>query len=174
MGKRLIIKGADFSANAVGNTDIYEYVWYTSQKDKWQERDQRTEVTTFNPASKYWALNDDQQEAMRNKPINVVRLIPGAAMTTLNLYKVSSVTSAIPSIPAATATFESGTEFIEVKLDKQITLGSNEYLVFDNGTFVGTTSSYEDQNFYRKVGFSDAGLYSLGDTLVLVDFGYKN
>ena len=174
MGKRLIIKGADFSANAVGNTDVYEDAWYTNQKDKWQDRNPTTNFISFNQSSKYWALNDDQHKAMRGKPINIVRLISDAIFTTLNLYKVSSLTNSIPSTPAATATFEASSSFIEAKLDKQITLGSNEYLVFDNGRYVSTVENYEDQNFYRNVGFSDANLYDSGNTLILVDFGYKN
>ena len=172
MGKRIIIKGADFSANAIGKTEIN--VWYTNQRNKYEERELKASVITkFNQASKYWAFNDDQQEAMRGKQINVIRLIP-KGFSKLNFYKVSSVTSAISSTPVATANFISGDEFIEVKLDKDIILGSDEYLVFDNGAFVGTAEKYEDQNFYRKVGFSNANLYPDGDTLVLLDFGYKN
>lgn len=172
MGKRIVIKGADFSANAIGRHEIE--TWYTNQKNKYEQRELKTSaLIKFNQASKYWAFNDDQQEAMRGKRINIVRLIP-YNITTLKLYKVSSITSAIPSTPIATATFTSGNEFIEVKLDKEITLGNDEYLVFDNGVFANTNQKYEDQNFYRRVGFSDANLYLYRDTLILVDFGYKN
>lgn len=173
MGKRIIIKGADFSANAIGKNEID--AWYTNQKTKYEERTIKpgTGLTKFNQSSKYWAFNDKQQVAMRGKVINTVRLIP-FNITALNFYKVSSITSALPSTPIATANFTSGREFIEVKLDKEITLGNNEYLVFDNGAFAATTIAYEDQNFYKRVGFSDANIYSGGDTLVLMDFGYKN
>lgn len=171
MGKRIVIKGADFSANAIGKTEID--VWYTDQKNKYEERQKGTILNKFNQASKYWAFNDEQQKAIRGKRINIIRLIPHN-ITTLNFYKVSSITSAIPSTPVATATFTSGDKFIKVKLDKEITLGSDEYLVFDNGCFVTTNEKYADQNFYRKVGFSGANLYSYGDTLILLDFGYKN
>ena len=173
MGKRIVIKGADFSANAIGKTEID--AWYTNQKIKYGERTIKpgTDLNKFNQSSKYWALNDDQQEAIRGKRINIIRLIP-FHFTTLNLYKVSSITSALPSTPVATATFTQGREFIEVKLDKEIMLGSDEYLVFDNGTYVATTIKYKDQNFYRRVGFSNANLFSEGDALILLDFGYKN
>ena len=173
MGKRIVIKGADFSANAIVKTEID--VWYTNQKTKYEERTIQagTGITKFKQASKYWAFNNEQQEAMRGKVINTIRLIP-YNFTTLHFYKVSSITSAIPSTPIATATFTSGNKFIEVKLDKEIMLGSNEYLVFDNGCYVSTHEIYEDQNFYRKVGFSGANLYPNGDTLILLDFGYKN
>lgn len=171
MGKRIVIKGADFSANAIGTPEVD--VWYTDQKNKYEYRKKNSLLTLFNQASKYWALNDAQQEAIRGKRINIIRLIP-YNFTTLNFYKVSSITSAIPSTPVATATFTSGDKFVEVKLDKEITLGSDEYLIFDNGVFVGTTEKYEDQNFYRRVGFSDANLFSVGNTLIILDFGYKN
>lgn len=173
MGKRIIIKGADFLSNAIGKNEID--TWFTNQKIKYEERTIKpgTGLTKFNQASKYWAFNNEQQEAMRGKVINTIRLIP-YNFTTLNFYKVSSITSAIPSTPVATATFTSGNKFIEVKLNKEIKLGSNEYLVFDNGAYIATTNKYEDQNFYRKVCFSDANLFTIGDVLILLDFGYKN
>ena len=171
MGKRIVIKGADFSANAIDKTEID--AWYTNQKIKYEERELTSVLVKFSQVSKYWAFNDEQQEAIRGKVINIIRLIP-YNFTTLHFYKVSSITSAIPSTPVATASFTSGNKFIEVKLDKEITLGSDEYLVFDNGVYVGTAERYEDQNFYRRVGFSDANLFSEGKTLILLDFGYKN
>lgn len=170
MGKRIVIKGADFFTNAIGKTET----WYTNQKTKYEERELKiSAIVKFNQASKYWALNDAQQEAMRGNRINVIRLIP-YHFTTLNFYKISSITSAIPSTPVATATFTSGDKFIEVKLNKEIMLGNDEYLVFNNGCYVNTNERYADQNFYRKVGFSDANLYSNEDTLILLDFGCKN
>lgn len=173
MGKRIIIKGADFLENAISKNEID--AWYTNQKTKYVERTIKTgtSMTKFNQPSKYWAFNDDQQEAMRGKRINIIRLIP-YNITTLNLYKVSSLTSDLPSTPVATATFTSGDKFIEVKLDKDIILGSDEYLVFNNGAYIATQQKYEDQKFYRRVCFSDANLYSEGDALILMDFGYKN
>lgn len=171
MGKRIIIKGADFLANAIGK---FEDTWYTNQKNKYEERELKAStLIKFNQASKYWAFNDDQQEAIRGKVINTVRLIP-YNITTLNFYKVSSITSAFPSTPIATAKFRSGSKFVEVKLNKEIKLNNDEYLVFDNGVYVNTNQKYEDQNFYRRVGFSDANIYSEGDVLILMDFGYIN
>ena len=172
MGKRIIIKGADFLPNAINKNEIN--AWYTNQKNKYEEREKKESfIIKFNQSSKYWAFNDNQQETMRGKVINTVRLIP-YQFTILRLYKVSSLTGAIPSTPDATATFTSGNNFIEVKLNREIKLGNDEYLVIDNGCYMNTAEKYEDQNFYRKVGFSDANLYSEGDVLILIDFGYKN
>lgn len=174
MGKRLIIKGADFSANAIGSTPLYENTWYTNQKDKYNSREISTVgIVPFNQASKCWALNDSQHSAMRGKPINAIRLMP-SGFTTLNLYKVSSLSSPLPSTPAATATFASGSAFIEVRLNQEITLGDGEYLAFDNGAYAPTINAYDDVDFYRKVGSSEVNVYTAGTTLILLDFGYKN
>lgn len=172
MGKRIIIKGADFLSNAIGKNEID--AWYTNQKNKYEERELKEKFfIKFNQSSKYWAFNDDQQVAMRGKVINTVRLIP-YQFTILRFYKVSSVTGAVSSTPVATANFTSGSKFVEVKLNKEIMLGSDEFLVVDNGCYVNTNQQYEDQSFYRRVGFSDANLYSEGSVLILMDFGYKN
>ena len=166
MAKRIIIKGADFSENAIKGKEY----WFTNFCEVWEKRGLNM-LTLFNQSSRYWAYSDNVQAKMRNKPINSIRIVP-YGYTNLSIYIVNKLTDEITSPPVASATFENGTEPIVVKLNNSLTLKDNEILVFDNGAYDVTNEAFDEQNFYRKVGSTDANLYDMGLTLILVDFGY--
>lgn len=171
MGKRMIIRGADFSLNSIGKSELINNEWYSSYCELQKTRGNNNFVL-FNQSSKYWVFNDEIMSKMRGKPINKVRLVP-FNFTTLNLYVINSLNETITESPADSLSFQSGNSEIELKLNNTITLQSDEYLAIDNGAYDVTTEVFEDQNFYRRVGFSDVNLYSSGKTLILIDFGYS-
>lgn len=131
MGKSLIIKGADFSANAIEGTGI---VWdYQGFTENYGTATEYGPGGTVNGAWTIKAIN----EALRGKTVSVVRCVPKAAGV-FNFYKVSTSPDNLTTLPAVVAyiTIPSASinQETNFELSTPITLASNEYLIFgENG-----------------------------------------
>ena len=164
MGKALIIKGADFSQNAIEISTT----WYV---------DRYTDYTlsrTANINNGGWALSDDDNATLQGKTVNTLKFKP-VSSGTFKLF-VASTKNATSVTEKATITInssEAGTEVIKEFTPFQI--GAGEYLVFGEandavGFYFGDSTGL---SFYSRIP-GNVTRWVKSDNLVLgIAVGYK-
>lgn len=167
MGKKLVIKGADFSANAINESAD---VWYTDFLDHY------TPTSNANLVNGGWAHNADDNSLVQNKPINRIRLVPSQAGTfkigVASAYLSASVTN------LATITIEAGDVGTQVtKTFPTINIG-NGILVFGEANSAGgfkfaNNEAQDHPAFISKVPSEWTGYgTSLSVSRLCIDVGY--
>lgn len=176
MGKSLVIKGADFSANAIDTSVEWFYNGFSSHYGQ-------TPVAGIgDPISAGWS-HVDINAALVGKTFNKIRCLPKSAGT-YNFYIVSQEPSSIQtplSNPVATITVsaEDVDNVTIYTLSTPITLNQGEYLVHGESNLPGGATiawlgpEYEtgvDKELYFRVGTESAN-YN-GKFFYMFDFGY--
>lgn len=174
MGKSLIIKGADFSANGI---EVYIEHWYVTLG---------TDLLTYigpdptnNSGSAAWSFSDDNNALVQGKTVNLIRFVPADAGE-FKLFVLNSRTTSLGS-PAATITVNSADVGNLTKYEfSDVQVGSSQYLCFVDPA--QTVRMYyaisgqgiplpSGQSFYKRCGFNDAAVVS--NFQLLIDIGYK-
>ena len=166
MGKKLIIKGADFSENAV---DVRVIEWYITQYTDYGG----SASSVVNVVNGGWAYQSNHNSLIQGKLINALKF-KAAAAGTLNLYKGKLNSTSKPQIGSVSVSqSEVGTAVI--KTFTPYTMGANEYLIIgepnSSASFYFTTQAPADSSgFYTKVPseWSSTALVSS----LCVDVGY--
>lgn len=160
MGKKLIIKGADFSQNGIVGTG-----WFIDELDVLSAAG----IGTLRPAittSAGWAFLDAVNEKIVGKRLNKVKF-RAASQGVLNFYVVSDL-SMLPSTPNASVVV--GSEDIgvdrEYNLSNAITIKADERLVIGEPGMTGGAAFYyhsspgPEYGFYRKVGTAEYNIFT--------------
>lgn len=162
MGKSLIIKGADFSANAVKVLK-----WYITENDQYGAG-----ASIKVPAS-YAAFCPFSGDNLQGKTINCIKLKAGTAGI-ITLVKVSNNDASGVATPIATITISSediGNDVIKYFDDVQI--GSNEWFGImastDTGQFKYNSSVLQSRGYYQRAGTSNI---SIGAGSLALNVGY--
>lgn len=174
MGKSLIIKGADFSANGI---EVYQEHWYITLGTDLQ--DYIGPVPTYNSTSAAWSFSDANNTLIQGKTLNLIRFIP-ADSGEFKLFLLNSRTDSLGS-PVATITVNSADVGNLTKYEfPDIQVGSSQYLCFVDPS--QTVRMYyaisatekplpSGQNFYKRCGFNDTAV--VNNYQLLIDLGYK-
>ena len=117
--------------------------WYVTAAST----DLSTECAASNTSNGWTYGNSDEQEAIRNKPINAVRFATSSASGTVTIgVATSQGATTISQIQQTTFTNSSGSKaIVTAKFSSPITLGSGEYLIFEPYTDDYTARTW---NFY--------------------------
>lgn len=167
MGKRIIIKGADFSENGIATGTT---TWYITNGTDFISK---KGSNAANMSSAAWTFDNVTNAKLQGKTVNRLRIIASAAGT-FYLYVLNSRTQSLGT-PAATITVGTGDIGIlkEFEMSNDLSIGAGQFLVFANPT--QSVSFYYGQNmpsnsFYKRVGFTDAAVVSACE--LLFDVGY--
>lgn len=163
MGKSLIIKGADFSANAVK-----VLTWFIIENDTYGSG-----ASTNVPAS-FAAYCPLSGTALQGKAINCIKL-KAATAGTITLVKVSSNDASGVATPIATITIDAddiGNNVIKYFDDVQI--GANDWFgimaTTDTGQFKYNPSGFDSNyGYYQKAGTASI---SQGTGSMALNVGY--
>lgn len=120
MGKKLIIKGADFSTNAVE-----EVTWYIDVTDSGWATNPGTS------ASAGWSYPASQESAYIGQPINAIK-VKNATAGVMTIYKVSELGQAGTLL--ATINVTQANVLTTYVLPTTVTINSGEHLVFHDST----------------------------------------
>lgn len=141
MGKNLIIKGADFSANKVGSTgDLTIYVN--------QFPDSIEGAPVANRANGGWCFLEANNAKLQNVPINYVAFYP-SNVGTLNFYR--GVKGSPGTLIASCSIVSSDIGKVKTFTFNEITLTSSEFFIIGEANSIG--------GFYYKNSGGD-GFYS--------------
>lgn len=143
MGKNLIIKGADFSANKINGEPIQELTIYLDQGI-----DSTIGASQANRTNGGWCFLETNNAKLQNKPINYVSFIP-SNVGTLNFYK-GAKGSAGTLIASCNITSDD-IDKIKIFTFDEITLSSSEFFIIGEANSAG--------GFYYKNSGGD-GFYS--------------
>ena len=161
MGKSLIIKGADFSANAVK-----VLTWFMTENDTYESG------ATINVPAGFAAYCPYNDALLQGKTINCIKLKAGTAGT-ITLVKVSSNDASGVATPIATITIDSedvGNNVIKYFDDVQI--GANDWFgimaTTDTGQFK-YNSAESAPGYYQRAGTSNI---LLGSGSLALNVGY--
>lgn len=172
MGKKLIIAGADFTANGI---NVVPKTWYLTLATDLLAN--KSNSPTNNSGSASWAFADSYNQILRGKTINLIRFIPGEAGT-FNIYKTTSLGGSL-GYPVAQITVSSDqvgvlTEYVI----PNISIGNNDWLVFADQTcisfYYGSSANVPMPSghwFYKRVGHSDNAV--VNNYELLFDIGYQ-
>lgn len=166
MGKRLIIKGADFSQNG-----IYSQVslWYITGYD-----DNKSNLSsTANTANGGWAFGDTDQNKVRGKVINQIKFKVSAAGD-FPIMKGSARNSMTEAASITIEQAEIGT--VVTKTFTPVTVGESEYIAVGKpngaGMYFTSSSSATPSGFYTKVPSSPTSTTgNLGVNVGFIDNG---
>ena len=167
MGKSLIIKGADFSANGI---DVVRKTWYITKGTDYLA--DKIPTPTKNADSGAWSFNDSVNALIQNKTINLIRFVPADAGE-FKMFLLDERTDSLGS-PVATINVASGDignlteyEFTDVNV------GAAQYLIFiDPSQAVRIYyASHSGNVFYKRCGFNNAATVTGYE--LLIDIGYK-
>lgn len=170
MGKKLIIKDADFSANAL---DVRVIEWYILSYTNYLESSQNI----ANVVNGGWAFVQATNALLIGKTINAIRF-KAATSGTLNIYKGvlnSSEKTFIGSVNVTSS--EVGQEV--TKTFTPYTMGGNDYLIIgepnSSASFYyqgsGVKPTAASHNFYTKVP-SEWSLTTANNIELCIDIGY--
>lgn len=150
MGKKLIIKGADFSEVAV-ETYIKQYLYGIPDS-------QMNGNGTWNPVALGFSLAN--QSVLQGKTIHGIRM----KVDTVGSITISKATSVNPNTASLMTEVAHGavtsTGIKDIEFDVPVELGSGEYLIISSATLKskyhssGITGATQ-QKFYYKVGTTD-------------------
>lgn len=141
MGKKLIIKGADFSTNGIIES---ETTWYFSEG---------LDISlgyTAAAASSAWALNDTNAALLYGKNINRIKFVP-ANTGNFRIYKTSSLSSLGDLVATINVVSGQQNTVVTARFDT-VTVAQGERFVFPDLMKYGTKSG---ASFYKKVGHND-------------------
>ena len=173
MGKSLIIKGADFSANGI---EVYKEHWYVTLGTDMIVH--KSATPTNNSGSAAWTFSDANNALVQGKTLNLIRFIPGDSGE-FKMFLLNSRTASLGS-PVATITVNSSDVGNLTKYEfPDIQVGSSQYLAFvhpDQTVTMYYASSVNvhvpaGHSFYKRCGFNDASEVSGYE--LLIDLGYK-
>ena len=174
MGKSLIIKGADFSANGI---EVYTEYWYVTLGT--DLLDCKGPNPTNNSGSAAWSFSDDYNSLVQGKTINLIRFVPADAGE-FKLFVLNSRTASLGS-PVATITVNSADVGNLTKYEfPDVQVGASQYLCFVDPSqtvrmyYAISGQGYplpSGQSFYKRCGFSNASVVS--NYQLLIDVGYK-
>lgn len=146
MGKKIIIKGADFSENGMLAGEL---VWY------FEKGFDKAIYNVSKTGSSAWALTDTEASILYGKTINRIKFIP-AATGTFRIYKTSSLSS-LGELVAEVAIDASLVRTVVTASFDDVVVANGERFVFpDNMPYVAET----DASFYKRVGYSDYSVVS--------------
>lgn len=164
MGKKLIIKGADFSEVAVEVGVVRNFIYNISDAQMSGASD------LWNHSSGGFSVLD--QSALQGKTIDGVRLNVHTAGT-VKIYKATAVNPKSMSAMTLVSSMTARSEGIQnIDFDTPVSLGAGEFIVFGDANNVGGntlrakyhgsggTSLPYQQKFYYKCGQSGAGTAS--------------
>lgn len=120
MGKSLVIKGADFSANGIPE-HIPALTWYIDSCIN------DASVSAANKANGGWAYFSEDNALLQGKTINRIKLIPSLEGT-LNIYSADSL-SGNKTLRATITILEEEKGNITTYSFQEFTLGANEIFV---------------------------------------------
>lgn len=146
MGKRIIIKGADFSTNGI---NVGETTWYFNSG--FANDNQHTAVS----ASSAWAQNDTDAAVLYGKTINRIKFMP-AASGTFHIYKTSSLSSLGELVATLTISGEKVGTAVTAIFD-DVLVAQGERFVFPDIMNYATKSG---ASFYKRVGYRDNAIVS--------------
>jgi hypothetical protein len=159
MGKRLIIKDADFSQNGIEVKG-----WFIDELDVLSAAGIGT-LAIASAASAGWAFLDAVNEKIVGRRLNKVKF-RAATQGVLNFYVVSDL-SMIPSTPNASVVV--GSEDVgvdkEYDLSNVVTIRAGERLVIGEPGMAGGVTFYylgfagAEYGFYRKVGTPEYNIF---------------
>lgn len=172
MGKKIIIAGANFSANGI---NVIPKTWYLTLATELLAN--KSNSPTNNTGSASWAFADSYNQILRGKTINIIRFIPGTAGT-FNLYKTTSLGASLGSPVAQIEVSASQVGILTEYSIPDITISNNEWLVFADPSCISfyyassaNVAMPSGHWFYKRVGYSNnavANNYEL-----LFDIGYQ-
>lgn len=125
MGRKLIIKGADFSANAVDDVTL---TWYVNVED-----DNTWGPNPAKNTSAGWCYPTSTESNFIGQPINMVKLKP-SAVGTITLYKIPALGSAGTLVATINATQEQVNVLTTYMLPSTFVINSGEHLVLCDST----------------------------------------
>lgn len=167
MGKKIIIKGADFSENGLA---VPVTTWYVTLGSI------PVGARSENPAymnSSAWTFNDTYNSYVRGKTINRFRFIASSAGK-FYFFVLDSRTQSLGE-PAASVIVTSDKVGVleEYELSNDVYVGENQYLAFTSPS--QSASFYYARNavghyFFKRCGFSDAT--TVNGFQLMFDVGY--
>ena len=147
MGRKIIVKDADFSANACGEEIIEKtYKWYIDECP--------SDVSNARPANVVnggWAYYDTNNNKLRGKKINCVKFIPATAGTLL-IYKSKSLSSQGEQIAEINIT-EEQLQQPTIYYFSDALIADDEYLIVGKAQTVGSFYFLASggEGFYSKI-----------------------
>ena len=150
MGKRLIIAGADFSANGIpGSGVLPTLTWYI---DRCTASPASGSLSNANLANGGWAYMSGDNALLQGKTINRIKIVPSQAGV-INIYKTTALTGPVTLVASFTVTSgQVGVTTTYELTDFQI--GANEIFVLGQANSAGGfkyLSASGQNGFYSKV-----------------------
>lgn len=144
MGKRLVIKGADFSRNSISNSTL---TWYIQEMKSLEE----AILSPANIASAGWSFKEETNSLLVGKNINCVQFIAGLAGT-LNLYIGSLGTTSLQRI-ASISISSSDVNTEKFITFPTVTVGNGQHLIIAEPQTTGSFRYFEDasNSFFKTV-----------------------
>ena len=146
MGKKIIIKGADFSENGMLAGELTLY---------FEKGFDKTIVNVSTTGSSAWALTDTEASILYGKTINRIKFIPAAAGT-FRIYKTSSLSSLGELVAQVTIDASQVGTVVTASFDDVVVANGERFVFPDNMKYVQESGA----SFYKRVGYSDYSVVS--------------
>lgn len=170
MGKSLVIKGADFSANGIPQTTP-TLVWYINEC---RSTIQSGSLNNAKLANGGWCFTDANNSLLQGKTINRIKFVPSQAGI-INFYKSSSRSGPVTLVASLTVLAAHIGEVTEYELE-EFTLGGAEYFIIGQANSAGGFKYYQNgdasftlSGFYSRVPSNPNPTHPAGETLSQVD-----
>lgn len=141
MGKKIIIKGADFSENGIRTMEI---TWF------FEEGFNKAFYSNSSSGSSAWALNDTEAPILYGKTINRIKFIPAEAGT-FRIYKTSSLSYLGELVVELTITPQQVRNVVIASFDDVVVANGERFVFPNNMPYVRESGA----SFYKRVGNSD-------------------
>lgn len=146
MGKKIIIKGADFSENGMLAGEL---TWY------FEKGFDREPIAVSTSGSSAWALTDTEASILYGKTINRIKFIPSAAGT-FRIYKTSSLSSLGELVAKVVINTPRVGTVVTVSFDDVVVANGERFVFPDNMPYAAESGA----SFYKRVGYSDYSVVS--------------
>lgn len=146
MGKKIIIKGADFSENGMMAGEL---TWY------FEKGFDKTIVDISTAGSSAWALTDTEASILYGKTINRIKFIPAAAGT-FRIYKTSSLSSLGELVAEVVINTSQVRTVVTASFDDVVVANGERFVFPDNMPYAGESGA----SFYKRVGYSNYSVVS--------------
>lgn len=168
MGKKLIIKGADFSINGLA---VYTDTWYIRLGTTYLA--DMGSVPTRNSDSGAWSFDNANNALIQGKTINQIKFVPADAGN-FYIFVLDSRTSSLGTAAATISVSSADIGNLTRYSFPDISIGAGQYLAFVDPS--QTVRMYyavkSGQSFYKRCGFSDT--VTVNGYQLLIDVGYRS
>lgn len=146
MGKKIIIKGADFSENGMLAGRL---TWY------FEKGFDKKIINVSKTGSSAWALTDKEASTLYGKTINRIKFIPAAAGN-FHIYKTSSLSSLGELVAEVVIDATEVGTVVTVSFDNVMVAYRERFVFPDNMPYADERGA----SFYKRVGYSDYSVVS--------------